>query len=91
MNFTEILHALPNDLPFVTDSDSEMLTREVTKNEVLQTLMSFPTSKSPRLDGLNVEFYHFFWTEFGEHLFPAVNFFFDNSVMPMLGVELTLL
>lgn len=51
--------------------------RDVSKNEVFQTLLFLPLGKSPGLDGLNVEFYRFFRDEVGDHLFSAINYFFS--------------
>lgn len=41
-----------------------------------------PKNKSPRLDGLNVEFYLHYWNIVGHHLFKAIKYFFDTSSLP---------
>lgn len=82
MNFTNILQVLSDDLATVSDKDCEMPTKEVTKNEIYQSLQSFPSTKSPGPNGLNVEFYNFFfWHDVGDHLYFAVKYFFSNSNM----------
>lgn len=57
-------------------SDSELLTKEVTKFEIFQALQSLPSGKSPGPDGINAEFYRFFWDEVGDSLFMVVRYFF---------------
>lgn len=85
--FEEILYALPNDLPFISPDDGEMLVRDVTKNEVFLALQSLPSGKSPGPDGFNAEFYQFFWNDIGDPLFEAVKYFFNNSVMPKAWIR----
>lgn len=80
-NFDEILHALPSDFNNISSANYDFLIREVSKNEIYKTLISFPSGKSHRLDGINAEFYRLFWNKIGDKLFSAVNFFFKNSVI----------
>lgn len=77
-SFTDVLQALPKDLPLISESDSSMLTREVSKNEIHQALLSLPFGRSPSPGGLNAEFYCFFWEDVSEHLFSAIKFFFKK-------------
>lgn len=81
-NFQEIYHALPTDLPQVSTVEGEQLTSKITMKEVHEALFSFPTGKSPGPDGLNVEFYRFYWNEIGDTLYAAIRYFFDHSVLP---------
>lgn len=46
------------------------------------TILDLPSGKSPRPQGLNAEFYHFFWNKISDQLTIAVHYFFSNSVMP---------
>lgn len=55
---------------------------EVTKKEVFYALKSHPSGKIPGHDGLNSEFYCFFWNEIGDSLFDAITYFFNNSIIP---------
>lgn len=41
-----------------------------------------PRGKSPGPDGLNVEFYIFYWNTIGDHLFNAINQFFIEGILP---------
>lgn len=78
----EVINALPNDLNFISPSDFDILIRDVSKNEVFHTLLSLPLGKSLGPDGLNVEFYCFFWDVVGDHLFSAVSYFLNNGLLP---------
>lgn len=76
VNFTGILQTLLNDLPIISNDDCAILTKEASKNEVYQALLSLLSSKSPRPDGFNAKFYWFFWNEIGDQLYVIMKFFF---------------
>lgn len=50
--------------------------------EVYQTLRSMSHGKSPSPDGMNVEFYLFYWNLIGGHLFNAISYFFNTGSLP---------
>lgn len=50
--------------------------------EVYCTIFDLPSSKSPGLDEFNIEFFCNFWPIIGNHLFLAIRYFFDYSIMP---------
>lgn len=81
-DFTSILNALSNDLPKLSIDMCDLIILEVTCEEVYNVVMDLPLSKSLGPDGLNAEFFHFFWLEIGDHMYSAVRFFFSNSVKP---------
>lgn len=81
-NFLDTLHALPDDLPKLSPVICDFITREVTREEIYKAVLDLPSGKSLGPDGLNAEFYHFYWTEVGDYLVSAVQFFFSNSIMP---------
>lgn len=90
MNFTNILQVLSDDLATVSDKDCEMPTKEVTKNEIYQALQSFPSSKSPGPNGLNVEFYNFFFGMMWVITYTLLsNISSPILICLMLGVEVT--
>lgn len=74
---------MPSDLPRLSDLEGLDLIREVTREEVFAVVQELPLSKSPGSDGFNTEFFHFFWSNIGGHLFSTVSYFFSNSVMPL--------
>ena len=78
----DIYEALPNDLTILSEEDRSFLVRPMTSAEVVHTLKPVPKGKSPGPDGLNVAFYLFYWQVIGVHLFKAINFFFQNDVLP---------
>lgn len=69
-------NALSNDLHVLTDMDREILSRPISKGELYITLKSMPWCKSPGPDGLNVEFYIYYWNQLGDHFFNVVSHFF---------------
>lgn len=82
IDFTEVLHALPFDLPQISETNAQLLICLVTREEVYETLMDLPTGKSRGPDEFNVEFYCFFCPVIGEHIFSAVEFFYTHSILP---------
>lgn len=72
------LHALPNNLPVLAEMDREILTRPISKREVFKTLKSMPRGKSLGPDGINVEFYLFYWNQIGDYFFNAISYFFNS-------------
>lgn len=77
-----LFNALPDDLPTLTDMDRELLSMPFSKEEVYKTLKSMPSGKSPGTEGLNSEFYLFYWNIVGDHLFKAISFFFNSGQLP---------
>ena len=51
------------DKPVLNGEDREGLTKELTDKEVLDTIKTFATNKSPGMDGFSIEFYKYFWDE----------------------------
>lgn len=72
-SFTSLLHAFPPNLPYISSSDRDLLTRNVIKIEIYNTLMSLPSSKNPGPDGFNVVFYKLFWHDIEDSLFNVIN------------------
>jgi len=50
-----------DDLPQLADHDRTMLDREISENELYETLKTFSNGKCPGNDGLSAEFYLKFW------------------------------
>ena len=82
MSFDEIYHALLDDLNCITSVEAAYLCKDVTKEEIYDTLRSLPHGKSPGPDGFNVEFYKFFWDDIGDQLVSAIKYFLDSASMP---------
>lgn len=75
-SFSDILSAIPNNLPQLSVMDCEFLIHEVTHEEVRMSVFELPSGKSPGPDGFNAEFYRFFWPDIEDSLFEAVDYFF---------------
>lgn len=78
----DTFNALPYDLPTLSNVDGHYVTRELSRDELYTTLSELPPGKAPGPNGFNAEFYRYFWTDIGDHLFKAFRFFFTNSAMP---------
>jgi len=46
-----------SDLPEITEDMNELLTRQITGEEIMQVIKKLPNNKSPGCDGLSYEFY----------------------------------
>ena len=73
---------MPNDLNTLDSNDKEIFIKLVTKNEVYSALRAMPGGKSPGPDGLNADFYMFYWSTVGDHLFQEVSHFFNTCKLP---------
>ena len=78
----DICSAMPNNLRSLDRNDIDLLIKPVTITEVYHTLRSMPKTKSLGLDGLNIEFYLFYWHIVGDQIFKAINYFFQNATLP---------
>jgi len=101
--FREFLHFIPEDyagcdvselqnlLPFrCSESDQELLTREVSAEEIQRVLFSMPKDKSPGPDGYTTEFYKATWATIGLEFILAVQSFFLKGFLPK-GINSTIL
>lgn len=73
-----------------SDMDGENLTRDITTEEVRQTLFAMPRDKSPGPDGYTIEFYKSAWPIIGSEFAIAVKAFFEKGFLPK-GVNTTIL
>ena len=75
--FTEFLPQVPRDMV-------NMCERYFTLNEIIIAVMSMKNGKSPRSDGLPVEFYKHFWYLIGETLTHIINntLFYRSELSP---------
>lgn len=79
LSFFELLQALPSNLLAFTSSNSDFLTRKVSKLEIYRALMSLPLGKSLGMDGFNIEFFKYYQHGIEENLFNVVTRFFNVS------------
>ncbi|XP_039120341.1 uncharacterized protein LOC120256728 [Dioscorea cayenensis subsp. rotundata] len=61
-----ILDALPTALPCLSATKSDMLCREVSRDEVYHTISALLAGKSPGPDGFNSKFFTKFWPIIGD-------------------------
>ncbi|XP_010430851.1 PREDICTED: uncharacterized protein LOC104715105 [Camelina sativa] len=72
------------------ESDKQLLTHDVTNEEIRRVLFSMPSSKSPGPDGFTTEFFKESWSIVGEDFLVAVQSFFQTGFLPK-GVNSTIL
>ena len=70
--FSENITPLEND-------DKLSCEGKVTQAECLKALKDFKNEKSPVTDGLQAEFYKYFWTELHPDMIRSFNFAYDNG------------
>lgn len=81
-NLDSLLNAMLNDFPTLSIENGFDLVKPISLREVYHSLASMPRGKSPGPDGLNVEFYLFYWNIIGDHFFKAISYFFEHSKIP---------
>ena len=67
---SEIIGENPNKLSYL---DSLKLEGEITYNELTNALKNMKNAKSPGNDGFTVEFFKFFWLDFGHFILKSLN------------------
>ncbi|XP_010495255.1 PREDICTED: uncharacterized protein LOC104772322 [Camelina sativa] len=77
------LEELADVLDYKCDEhDKNLLTREVSKEEIRRVLFAMPTNKYPGPDGFNVEFFKASWSVVGEDCAVAIQSFFRTGFLP---------
>ena len=73
-----------------SETDHEMLTREVTSDEIQKVLFAMPSNKSPGPDGYTSEFFKVTWLITGQDFIAAIKSFFIKGFLPK-GLNATIL
>lgn len=81
-SFQDLVKALPSDHNSISAKDCSCLTKPISYIEILSTIKSMAKGKSPRPNGLNVEFYLFYWGIIKKPLFRAIFHFFLTATLP---------
>ena len=66
-------------LPKLTPEQRERCDEKLSVGECFNTLKTFQKNKTPRNDGLEVEFYLVFWPIVGKHLIDCFNYAHDHG------------
>lgn len=69
-------------LPTISNFDKECLNAPFTADEVLETIRSLPSGKSPGLDGYTTEFYKAFWPQLRPLFMPMLKDFYEKGELP---------
>lgn len=70
--------------PNLTDSMRETCEGLLTYSECFKVLSTFNNDKTPRNDGLTIEFYKFFWSEIGTFLVDSLNYSYFHGELSNL-------
>ena len=64
------LHNLLHDyeIPILSNEDRNMLDKDITKSDVLESLKRCKNDKTPGTDGYTSEFFKFFWSDLGDFI-----------------------
>ena len=65
------------DIPKLNKSETDNLEGIITKEEALSSLKNMKNNKSPGSDGFTIEFFKFFWRDFGDFIVRAINNSFE--------------
>jgi hypothetical protein len=71
-------------IPKITEEQKRLCESDLTESEVLTSLKTLHNGKSPRTDGLVVEFYKFFWGDIKYYLIGSLKY---SLIMGELSVE----
>ena len=63
----------------LSDEKSASLEGEISYTEIANALKNMKNNKSPGLDGFTVEFFKFFWVEFGAFILRSINYGYRNG------------
>ena len=73
------LSAFSENIIFLENDDKLSCEGKVTRAECLKALREFKNEKSPGTDGLQAEFYKYFWNELHVDMIHSFNFAFDSG------------
>jgi hypothetical protein len=78
--------SLVEDIPQVTNIESEMLVAEFSKKEIREAIFQMKHNKAPRPDGFPAEFYHVFWSLIKDDLMTSIHeiYLFFVSILEQL-------
>ena len=68
-------------LPKIDVMQQEQCERLMTENDLLQSLKAFKNGKTPGTDGINAEFYKFFWSDIKEFLLASINYSLEHGTL----------
>lgn len=70
------------DLPSLSQSDSEKCEHTITQEEILDSIKSAKLNRAPGIDGLPIEFYKFFWDDIKFLLTKLIQNFQQTGALP---------
>ena len=70
-----------DSLPKIDGIQQEHWECLMTENDLLKSLKAFKNGKTPGTDGLNAEFYKFFWPDIKQFLLVSINYSLEHSTL----------
>ena len=70
-----------DSLPKINAIQQEHCERLMTENDLLKSLKAFKNGKTPGTDGLNAEFYKFFWHDIKQFLLASINYSLEYGTL----------
>ena len=70
-----------DSLPKINAIQQEHCERLMTENDLLKSLKAFKNGKTPGTDGLNAEFYKFFWHDIKQFLLASINYSLEHGTL----------
>lgn len=64
-------------IPKISDVDNNQLNKDITKNELFESMKIMGKNKTPGTDGLTKEFYEYFWNDVVDILYKSYMFSFN--------------
>ena len=83
----EVMPSLISRWRILTEEQRQMLTKEVSREDVRRVIFSIPDDKAPGADGFNSKFYKHYWEVVGDHVIRAViDFFQTGKLLKVINV-----
>ena len=70
-----------DSVPKISAIQQEHSERLMTENDLLKSLKAFKNGKTPGTDGLNAEFYKFFWHDIKQFLLASINYSLEYGTL----------
>ena len=70
-----------DSLPKINAIQQKHCERLMTENDLLKGLKAFKNGKTPGTDGLNAEFYKFFWHDIKQFLLASINYSLEHGTL----------
>ncbi len=70
------------DLPKLQPKQRETLDSDISLQELTDAVKQLSSGRSPGIDGITTDFYHYFWNVLGQDFYEVVKECFENGFLP---------